>query len=286
MSKEQEAMEAVREIEKGKGTPNDPPQPKGTPPPAAPEKEKAKAAQVPPAEKPEKKQEDPVEALRRENEELRRKQEDSQRRLDAIERQKAQVPPAPVKDNPLAQYSEDELISYKIQHPEYAVQIEKELHRRTKESAEKTVLSRYELDKNKSAYDQAAYQAWPDLRNPSSEHARLTAQIFNADPAYSQHPQGFYVAAQAARTQLVEKELSDLRSQGSLDAEEQKRLQLESEREKKRNGLNTGNRAADPPASDDETFENSFSDLTSARPGSSELLQHMRNLEKRRNKAS
>ena len=293
MSKEQEAMEAVREIEKSKGTLTDPAQPKGQPTPAEPVKEPAKSAQVPPApkkEEPVKKEPpapDPLSELKSENEKLRKQNEETIRRLEAIERQKAQVPPEKKQpENNLAQFSDDDLILYKGQHPEYSLQIEKELHRRTQERAEESFTKRYERDRTKSAYDAAAYQAWPDLRNPNSDHAMLTAQIYNADPAYAQHPQGYYVAAQAARTQLVEKELSFLRSTKEDEAEEQKKLSLENDRKKRENGLHTGGRAPETPPSDDDNFEKSLDDLPSARPGSPEYLAHLRVLEKRKNKSA
>ena len=217
-----EAMEAVREIEKGKGTPTDPKQEKGSPPPADPVKEKsAKAAQVPPPEgkvkkeaKQEPPKEDPLEVLKKENEALRKQFQETQTRLETIEKQKAQVPPTPepVKEtNPLEQYSEDELIYYKTQHPEYAVQIEKELHRRSRESVKQELTTEFQKEKQRTAYTSAAYEKWPELRDKNSDLSRQTAQIYNSDPQYANHPQGFYVAAQAARTQIIEQELADLK---------------------------------------------------------------------------
>lgn len=290
--KVEEAMEAVREIEKGKGASEDPAKTKGPEQPSG-KPGNAPQSQVPPVKKeaekkPDPPKEDPVETLLKEVETLKRENDEKTKRLQAIEAQKAQVPPdKPVeKKNPLAEYSEEELISYKVQHPEYAVQIEKELHRRTEERVESRLTKRYEEEKQKTAYDQAAYQTWPDLRDQKSEHYKLASQIYNSDPNYAKHPQGFYVAAQAARQQLVEKELQTLKTRSAEEALEQENLKRKKEKDKEKNALLGGGRAQEAPPTADDELEESFEGLTSARPGSPEFSAHLRKLESKKNKSA
>ena len=276
MDKIQEAKDAVKQIDEANKT---------TTPPKEPEKKPAKAQTPPPEAKPEV---DEIKKLREENEALKKREDDTRQRLEKLERTKAQVPPPAEKkpDNPLAQYSEDELIHYKSQNPEYAIQIEKELHRRTEERVEKKLTTRYEEDRQRNLYNNAAYEKWPDLRNTASEQHKLTMQIFNSDASYASHPQGLYVAAQAARTQILEKELDQIKAKKPEEETEQERLRLEAERSKREKALHGGGLAPETPASPDEEFEKSFEHLPAVRLGSHELTAHLRNLEKKKQKLS
>lgn len=285
----EDAKNAVREIEQGQGAPADPsPQPQGTPDtpkePTSPGEPSPPAqetpSQVPPAPSPE------AERLQKLEEENRRLQEE----LDRKTRQQAQVPPPeptqgqPQPQNPLERFSDDDLIRYKVENPDYAIQIEKELHKRTQDRATRDARKTFEAQRLQDSYNAAADRDFPGLRDPNSDLAKLTQQIMASDASYSQHPQGKYVAAMEADRRLTKQELERLKSQGQLTEDQRRAAQQDAERQKVASSLEGSGRAPAAIPTVETALEESENKLGGARANTPELLEHMRVLEKKKQK--
>lgn len=117
------------------------------------------------------------------------------------------------KKDPLAQFTDDELIGFKYnpQYATYGATIDKELHRRNRDYA--TQQSKAAADKKVN--DIGALGLHPDLQKPGTELHKAFSRIYTVDAPYLQsQSNGLLVAARAALGELGLSEKSKSKQNG------------------------------------------------------------------------